>query len=142
MTNAGRGRAAAVALAVLAALFGLVSCGGGSAQHASDIRFRDATLPSGPHQVRVGLVEWSITLSRDTIPPGRTVLLVTNAGATTHDLAVAGGGQSRWQTRDLHPGQRARLVIQAAPGEQLRLWCTMPGHRTQGMHTTLAVRSP
>jgi uncharacterized cupredoxin-like copper-binding protein len=44
-----------------------------------------------------------------------------------------------WHTRNLQPGQHARLQIQASAGEQVKLWCNIPGHAEQGMRTTLTV---
>jgi uncharacterized cupredoxin-like copper-binding protein len=41
----------------------------------------------------------------------------------------------------LRPGQQAVLRFQVAPGQRLHLWCSVPGHRAQGMQATLAVAS-
>jgi hypothetical protein len=98
----------------------------------------DRQASSGGRQLRVGLTEWTISTSSPSTPPGRVALVVTNAGGTEHDLVVRGRA-GRWETPDLAPGQQSRLVVRARPGETLRLWCSMPGHRTQGMHTTLTV---
>lgn len=130
---------------VLAVLAGTVACGGDAdgQGRGSTVHFGDTSLPTGPHRVHVGLIEWSITLSRSTVPPGRTVLLVTNAGATVHNLAVSDQPPgSPWKTPDLQPGQHARLVVRGTAGENLKLWCAEPGHEEQGMLTTLHVRAP
>lgn len=124
----------------LLALAFLAGCGG----PASSSGFADASQGASQgatHQVRVGLTEWSIEVSSSRVVPGRVRLVVTNAGATEHDLVVAGKLGS-WSTHDLAPGQRARLVVRARGGEVLRLWCSMPGHRAQGMHTTLTAVPP
>jgi hypothetical protein len=86
--------------------------------------------------VRVGLTEWTIVVSRTTVRPGRLVFLVTNTGATVHDLVVQ-DPQGTWHTPDLSPGQQTGLVVRARPRETLQLWCSMPGHRAQGMYTTI-----
>jgi hypothetical protein len=86
--------------------------------------------------VRVGLTEWTIVTSRSAVTPGRVTLLVTNTGATVHDLVVR-DSRGTWETPDLSPGERVGLVVRAGPHDTLQLWCSMPGHRAQGMHTTL-----
>ena len=90
-------------------------------------------------EVRVGLTEWTIATSRPSVAPGRITILVTNAGATVHDLVVRDSLGS-WETPELRPGQQAGLVVRARAHETLDLWCSMPGHRAQGMRTTLSTR--
>lgn len=87
-------------------------------------------------EVRVGLTEWTIVTSAALVRPGRVRLVVTNTGATEHDLDVQGRA-GHWETPVLDPGQRATLVVRTRPGETLALWCAEPGHRAQGMHTVL-----
>lgn len=93
---------------------------------------------SSARQVRVGLTEWTISTSASAVPAGRVTLVVTNAGGTEHDLVVRGRAGA-WETPDLDPGQQSRLTVRARPGEVLKMWCSMPGHRAQGMHTTLRI---
>lgn len=88
--------------------------------------------------VRVGLTEWTIVTSVKEVHPGDVTLLVTNTGATEHDLVVKGRG-GEWATHALKPGEQAELHVQAEKSEVLRLWCSEPGHESQGMHTTLKV---
>jgi hypothetical protein len=89
--------------------------------------------------IRVGLSEWTITLAPTTARAGRITLTVTNAGGTGHDLVVAGRDGS-WATKELEPGQHTTLVVRGSAGERLHLWCSIPGHRLQGMDTHLPVR--
>jgi hypothetical protein len=121
--------------AVLALLALLTGCDADADPATEAVAVRP--LPGGgPAQVRVGLTEWTIVVSRSEVPPGRLHLLVTNAGATMHDLVVR-DSRGTWETADLRPGQRTGLTVRAGPHETLQLWCSMPGHRAQGMHTTL-----
>ena len=87
--------------------------------------------------LRVGLTEWAIEKSAAHLRPGRVTLLVTNAGATEHNLYIT-DGRHTWHTPNLDPGARARLQISAPPGTHFRLWCDMPGHAAQGMRTTIS----
>jgi hypothetical protein len=89
--------------------------------------------------IRVGLSEWTITLAPATARAGRITLTVTTAGGTGHDLVVAGRDGS-WATKELEPGQHTTLVVRGRAGERLHLWCSIPGHRLQGMDTHLPVR--
>ena len=128
-----------VALLVLA---GCAGCGEQD-EHASGTppttaRRDSADGAAATGRIRVGLSEWTISTSSGTAPAGRVTLVVTNAGGTEHDLVVR-GRSGTWETPDLDPGQQSRLTVRARAGETLRLWCSMPGHRAQGMHTTLHV---
>lgn len=132
-------RAARIPLSVVVAALLLSGCAAGSTGQGADEGTRTRT--TAPHPVaklRVGLTEWEITTSAGQVTPGRVVMTVTDAGATTHDLYVR-GGKGTWHTRDLSPGERQRLVVHASPGERLHLWCSLPGHAAQGMRTTLSV---
>ena len=101
-------------------------------------RLASQVEPAEVHGVGVGLTEWTIVVSRHRVSPGRVVLTVTNTGATQHDLVVQGRAGT-WKTPVLNPGRQVTLVVHADAGETLALWCSEPGHRAQGMHTTLAV---
>jgi uncharacterized cupredoxin-like copper-binding protein len=116
-----------------ATLLAVVTGCGAQAEPGAEVA---AQQPADHAPVRVGLTEWTIVVSRSQVPTGKLRLIVTNAGATTHDLVVR-GRRGTWETPDLAPGERARLTVRAAPHETLQLWCSMPGHRAQGMHTTL-----
>ncbi|GAA4431253.1 hypothetical protein GCM10023169_35600 [Georgenia halophila] len=114
-----------------------------SGAHENDGREDDAQQDDGqedggPTEVRVGLMEWGIEIAADELAAGETTLVVTNAGATGHDVAVEGAAGS-WRTPVLGPGEQATLTITAVAGEQLQLICTVPGHAEQGMRTELAV---
>jgi hypothetical protein len=133
-------RAVAWLPAVVLVLAGSGGCG--EEEHASGApptTARPTTQSTaGQGGIRVGLTEWTISTSSRTAPAGRDTLVVTNAGGTEHDLVVV-GRSGTWETPDLDPGQQTRLTVRARPGETLKLWCSMPGHRAQGMHTTLRV---
>ena len=125
------------ALVLSCALSSVSSCAAdrsdGAAPTAGDARARPA------RSIRVGLSEWTIALAPTVARAGRITLTVTNAGGTGHDLVVAGRDGS-WATKELSPGQRTTLVVRGRAGERLHLWCSIPGHRLQGMDTHLPVR--
>jgi hypothetical protein len=135
MTPAARtsGRVLLAGALLCGALGGVSACG---ADRSDGAPKGDA----GPaHAIRVGLSEWTIALAPTVARAGRITLTVTNAGGTGHDLVVAGRDGS-WATKELEPGQKTTLVVRGRAGERLHLWCSIPGHRLQGMDTHLPVR--
>lgn len=88
--------------------------------------------------LRLGLTEWSIETSATVLRPGTVAVVVTNTGGTGHDVVLTGAAGS-WATPVLAPGERYELEITATPGEELELVCTVTGHHSAGMWTTLAV---
>jgi hypothetical protein len=111
---------------VLATL--LSGCGGSN----------DSTPVHSPpsDEIRIGLTEWAIANGNAQAAPGDVRLLVTNTGATRHDLVVT-GEYGTWATPYLHPGEQHELHIRVAGGEELALTCSLTGHHTQGMHANL-----
>jgi uncharacterized cupredoxin-like copper-binding protein len=128
--------AASLTVAVLSLAAGCGSAG--DVKGSGVVRFQDSHQATGPRTVHVGLIEWTITLSRVQVRQGRIHLVVTNAGSTTHDLDVS-GSLGEWDTGDLQPGEQRRLTIRAEAGETLGLVCDEPGHSAAGMHTSLDV---
>lgn len=88
----------------------------------------------GTRQVAVSLVGMDVRPGVIEVEPGtRLTLVVTNADAMRHDLAVDGGPT----TRLLSHGQTEALDVGTVTRD-LRAWCTVPGHRAAGM--TLDIR--
>ncbi|MDO5663311.1 MAG: hypothetical protein Q4G40_11500 [Brachybacterium sp.] len=96
-----------------------------------------ATAPAD-HVVRVGLTEWSIELAEESLPAGTFTVVVTNAGATGHDLVVRGEAGA-WGTPVIAPGDSAEIEITTVAGEQIELICTVTGHDRAGMHRLVQV---
>ena len=99
-----------------------------------------ATQPAlGPPTgtARIGLTEWDITSSATALTDGLVTLEITNAGATTHDLRVSSGDRQEVSPM-LAPGETAELAFRAV-GDEITLWCSLPGHRKQGMERQLPV---
>jgi hypothetical protein len=112
----------------LTALLSMSACHGGTA--------RASGPPVG--RARVGLIEWEITTTAGALVAGPVTLDVTNAGTTVHDLRIK-GDRADGQTARLGPGQTATLTVDLAGERRVELWCTVPGHRSQGMDTHLPV---
>ncbi|MGH3666266.1 MAG: hypothetical protein ACRDU8_09320 [Egibacteraceae bacterium] len=90
-------------------------------------------------ELRIGLVEYEVLASHAAVLPGDVVFEVTNAGGEAHDLRVDGAAEPA-AAPTLRPGDTATLRVHVPAGQdELVLWCTLPGHRAQGMHTRLEV---
>ena len=109
------------ALLVVALAAALSGCGAQAAQGMHPV----SDTPAG-HHVRVGLTEWQVDVAPTRALAGRVTLVVTNAGATEHDLVVV-SGQRGWSMPALEPGTQARLVVHATAGTPLQLTSKMPG---------------
>lgn len=90
--------------------------------------------------LRAGLLEYEVVVSHGAVTPGSVVVQVTNAGAQAHDLRIDGADATLASTTVLRPGQSVELRVDVPTGEEeLLLWCSLPGHRAQGMAATLPI---
>ena len=90
--------------------------------------------------VDVGLTDFAIATSAGRLIDGVVTVQVTNAGATAHDLRIAGEDVDH-ATSVLPPGASTAIRLDVSSADTLVLWCTLPGHRRQGMEATLRVSS-
>lgn len=99
-----------------------------------------STSPSSEvaDELRVGLTEFDITSSATVLVEGTVTMEVTNAGATAHDLRIAATAVDE-HVALLDPGESASLSLDTNGEQELRLWCSVPGHRANGMQRTLQV---
>ena len=89
-------------------------------------------------ELRIGLDEYEVRASHTSALPETLTLEITNTGREAHDLRVDGAGDPI-ATEVLAPGEATVIEVDAAGADELALWCTLPGHRSQGMQTTLTV---
>jgi hypothetical protein len=90
-------------------------------------------------RARVGLIEWQVTTTAGALVAGPVTLEVTNAGTTVHDLRIK-GARADARTAQLAPGQATTLAVDLTGETRVELWCTVAGHRSEGMDTHLPVR--
>ena len=136
MTVTGLHRRAGIwAVAWAVALLTASACAG-----PGDLAAPDRALPDdGPAaEADVGLTDFAIATTADRVVDGTVTLEVTNAGATAHDLRIA-GDRADVRTDVLPPGGTTTITVTTAGQDALTLWCTLPGHRRQGMETSLSV---
>jgi len=86
----------------------------------------------------------TLTLSPSALPkadPGPAEIELYNAGEDPHDMVVKRvGGQRKFQYPELEPGGSHELEIRLRKRSRYNLWCTLAGHRSQGMEASLKVR--
>ena len=116
-------------VAVAAALI-LAACGGSTA---------DTPVPEEPQSqgtvVTVVATEFAFELSEQSFAPGTYTFVLENQGAMPHDLAIEGPGVETASAL-IGPGETTELTVEIQAGTY-ELWCTVAGHRSQGMETTI-----
>ena len=55
--------------------------------------------------------EFHIALSKKTFTPGKYTFVAVNKGQTTHALEITGLGLKKAMTKNLSPGQSAKLTV-------------------------------
>lgn len=99
----------------------------------------------GPAPLFVDAREWSVTLSRATVPSGRVAIQLQNAGEDDHDLRLRRldrRGRPVGPTRAVpmtHPGTLTEATVHLTAG-RWKLWCSLDGHAAAGMRATLRAR--
>ena len=96
-----------------------------------------------PARLQVVAKEYELLPSRYSLPAGRAIVELVNSGEDDHDLALrrAARGARTIRIGSTLPGDLRRGRATLAPGRYV-LWCTVPGHRAQGMVTHLRVVRP
>jgi hypothetical protein len=82
--------------------------------------------------------EFHIALSKKTFAPGRYTFVTENKGHVTHALESTGPGLSNPHTKNLAPGQTAKLTVTFKKGTY-DVFCPVPGHKMLGMNLNLSV---
>jgi hypothetical protein len=86
----------------------------------------------------------TLTLSPAAFPkadPGPAEITLFNAGADPHDMVLKRvGGTAKHRYPALEHEESHELDITLKRDSRYKLWCTLPGHRSQGMEATLRVR--
>jgi uncharacterized cupredoxin-like copper-binding protein len=120
-----------LALLSLAALAAALALAGVSAAETQALSF-----------VQVTGKEWQLTLSRTSVKRGTVIVELLNFGTDAHDLVVQGRtkGSKAFRFKTIDPRGRTERTLRLAPGKY-NLWCSLPGHKTRGMRTTLTVRA-
>lgn len=111
-------------------------------------KMNPAVLPAGDSaartggaaaaQVRVELQEYEIRMPQ-TLPAGKSSLLVVNSGKDNHGLVIEGNGVRFGTTEALTRGGSQSVDVDLKPGTY-QVYCPVDGHKGKGMSRTLNVQ--
>jgi uncharacterized cupredoxin-like copper-binding protein len=101
-----------------------------------------AVAPAGAATKTVTAIEteYHIKLSQSTFSPGTYTFVAENKGQETHALEITGPGLKSPTTKDLAPGQSAKLKVTFKKGKY-DIFCPIPGHKMLGMNVNLVITS-
>ncbi|HEX4128191.1 MAG TPA: cupredoxin domain-containing protein [Acidimicrobiales bacterium] len=117
--------AAAVSLIALAAAGGATMAAPASASTVTTVKAVET--------------DFHIALSKKSFTAGRYTFVAQNKGRTTHALMITGPGIKMAMTKDIAPGQSAKLTVTLKKGAY-DIDCPVPGHKALGMNVNLSVR--
>jgi uncharacterized cupredoxin-like copper-binding protein len=128
-----------VAVALLAAACGSSGSTGGSGGGSSSGGSSGGSTPTSG-SITVTEKDFTITPSSITAKAGDT-LSVQNSGTVSHNLVIANSSnQILAQTPLIQPGQSAQLPLPSTlAAGTYQAYCSVPGHRQQGMQGTLTI---
>jgi plastocyanin len=115
--------ASLVAFAILAA------CGGGTG---------GAAQPAG--SIKVTMTEYSFNPSTISVPSGKVVFFLVNAGTISHDMILrdtAGQRVSGAASELVSAGDSFVFTISTLPAGTYAIFCDQPGHEASGMKGTV-----
>jgi uncharacterized cupredoxin-like copper-binding protein len=125
-------RRAGAATVLAAALIG--ACGGGGGGSGGDNAGGD---PARPPDLTVSVKEFRFEPAELTVDAGKpSVVAVDNIGTIDHDFTVQGTG-FKITVAKAHT-ERGTLTV-SKPGTY-EFYCSLPGHKSAGMHGTLTVK--
>jgi plastocyanin len=92
--------------------------------------------------VRNGASEFSFSLSRTKVKPGRALIQYTNTGEDPHNVNIRRkGSQTEVALPETPSGEvNAFPVMKLEANSTYVLWCSLDGHRESGMEADLKVR--
>ncbi len=118
-------KALAAAFAVVAVLAG---CGGGGG----------ATQPAG--SIKVTLTEFKFDPSTISVPSGKVVFYLVNAGTTSHDLIIRDSSNNRVDGSELiSAGDTFVFTVTSIQTGTYTYFCDQSGHEASGMKGTLTI---
>lgn len=111
--------------AVTAAL--LAACGGGSSAQP-------------PGSTKVTMTEYSFSPSSISVPHGKAVFFLVNAGTVSHDMVIVDASSNRVSGSELiSAGDSFVFTVDNLAAGSYTFYCDQPGHKDLGMHGTLTV---
>jgi plastocyanin len=119
-----------VLVAALASLALVVGCGGGGAGGSAQ--------PSG--SFKVTMTEYKFDPPTLSVPSGKVVFYLVNAGTVAHDMVIRDSSGNRVGTSDLiSAGDTFVFTVANVPAGSYTYFCNQTGHEAAGMKGTLTV---
>jgi uncharacterized cupredoxin-like copper-binding protein len=115
-----------------ASLIALAAAGGAAVVSAAP------ASASGVTTVKAVETDFHIALSKTSFKTGRYTFVAQNKGQTTHALMITGPGIKMAMTKDISPGQSAKLTVTLKKGAY-DIDCPIPGHKALGMNVNISV---
>jgi nitrite reductase (NO-forming) len=104
----------------------IAACGGGASQPAGSIK--------------VTLTEYKFDPSTISVPAGKVVFFLVNAGAVSHDMIIRDTSGTRIAGSELiSAGDTLVFTVDNLPAGNYTFVCDQPGHEASGMKGTLNV---
>jgi hypothetical protein len=96
--------------------------------------------PATVARLGVAAREWSLTLSRTTLPAGDAIVQLQNFGEDAHNLRIERvDGSGTPVDVPLAESGEVKSAGAALSAGRYKLYCALPGHDANGMHATLTV---
>jgi len=124
-------RAAAMASAVVAVGLLVLGCGGSAGGSAAA-----ASIPPGA--IALSASEYKFAPATTTAMPGSATFVLTNAGATEHELRIFKGDTAVGAVAPVAPGKSGQVTVTLEPGDYTYV-CKVAAHDQLGMKGTLTV---
>jgi hypothetical protein len=90
-----------------------------------------------PARLGVTAREWSLVLSRTTLPAGRAIVQLKNIGEDAHNLRLEGGSDAL--DVPLAESGEVKQADGTLPAGDYKVYCALPGHEAAGMRARLTV---
>jgi uncharacterized cupredoxin-like copper-binding protein len=129
-------------IAIIPIAFGalaLAACGGSSSSSSSATAAAASSAAAGgsASSVSATLSEWKVAVA-GSVKAGTVTFNVKNAGTFAHNLTVDGPGVSDKGSGNIDAGSSGSVTVDLKPGTY-ELYCSIPGHKAQGMDLKLTV---
>jgi uncharacterized cupredoxin-like copper-binding protein len=109
-----------------------------AASGAAVLTAAPASASGSPTAVKATETDFHIALSKTIFKAGKYTFGAQNKGQTTHALMVTGPGIKMAMTKDIEPGQSAKLTVTLKKGAY-DIDCPIPGHKALGMNVNINV---
>ena len=93
---------------------------------------------AGVTTVKAVETDFHIALSQHSFKTGKYTFVAQNKGQTTHALMISGPGIKMAMTKNISPGQSAKLTVTLKKGAY-DIDCPIPGHKALGMNVNITV---